>query len=62
MQKLEPSHPVALDPFLYQEMKDCSRCGGEEIFVAVYECEFGRVGICLGCGEEKMQRFERSVA
>lgn len=55
------AHPVIarLEPFLYQSMRTCSRCGGEQIFVAVYECNAGRVGVCLGCGEEKLIPFSR---
>ena len=54
--------PVApLDPFVYQDMQFCPRCGGEQIFVEVYECAAGRMGFCLGCGEEKLVRFTRTV-
>jgi len=52
---------AALDPFLYQEMRWCVRCGGEQIFVPVFETDFGRVGVCLGCGEERVQRFTRET-
>jgi hypothetical protein len=51
-----------LDPFLYQRMRWCIRNGGEEVFVEVFECEHGRVGVCLGCGEEKLIPFSREVA
>jgi hypothetical protein len=34
----------------------------EEVFVEVFECEHGRVGVCLGCGEEKLIPFSREVA
>lgn len=48
-----------LEPFLYQSMRWCARCAGEEIFVPVFECHAGRVGLCLGCGEEKLIPFSR---
>jgi hypothetical protein len=51
-----------LDPFLYQRMRFCARCAGEEIFIDVFECEFGRLGVCLGCGKEKLIPFSREVA
>jgi hypothetical protein len=52
---------AALDPFLYRDMRWCTRCGGEQVFVPMFECEFGRVGVCMGCGEEKLQRFTRAI-
>jgi len=59
------THPQAiavLDPLLYQDMRWCADCAGEQIFVEVFECAAGRVGYCLGCGEEKLVAFEREVA
>lgn len=55
---------AALDPFLYQEMHSCPNCGGKgpAIFVLVYETEFGRVGYCMGCGEERVQLFSRTTS
>jgi hypothetical protein len=49
-----------LDPFLYQRMRWCVNCGGEQVFVEVFECEAGRVGCCLGCGEERVIPFSRT--
>lgn len=54
--------PVALEPFLYQEPHPCMNCGGEENFVAVFECESGRLGYCEGCGDEKFVPFTRTVS
>ena len=50
-----------LDPFVYREMRWCATCGGEQLFVPVFEYEAGRVGVCFGCGEEKVQRFTRTT-
>jgi len=44
----------------YQDMRWCANCAGEQIFLPVFECEFGRVGLCLGCGEEKIAPFTRA--
>jgi hypothetical protein len=48
-----------IDSAIYQEPRWCMNCGGEQTFLPVYECEFGRIGICLGCGEEKLAPFTR---
>lgn len=56
-----PRVSASLDPFLYQQMRWCVNCGGEQVFVEVFETEFGRVGVCLGCGEEKLVRFTRTM-
>lgn len=48
-----------LDFQRYQDMRWCPNCAGEQIFVPVYECDAGRVGFCLGCGEEKIAPFTR---
>ena len=52
---------AALDPFVYRDMRWCARCAGEQLFVPMFECDFGRVGVCMGCGEEKVQRFTRTT-
>ncbi len=57
-----PSAIACLDPFVYRDTRWCSRCGGEQLFVEVYECEAGRVGVCFGCGDEKLIRFSRAVS
>lgn len=51
---------AALAPFLYQDMRWCVNCGGEKIFVEQFECELGRMGVCLGCGEEKFVAWTRT--
>ena len=56
-----PLLPLPSSP-IYQEMFWCSDCGGEQIFFPIYEFEAGRVGCCLGCGEEKVRWFTRTTA
>lgn len=57
----EETHGFAvLDSDVYREMRWCVNCGGEQVFVEVYEFEAGRVGFCLGCGEEKIVGFSRT--
>jgi len=53
---------VALDPFVHQEMRHCYDCAGPQIFLPMYEIEIGRVGVCLGCGRERIERFSRTVS
>jgi hypothetical protein len=57
-----PAVLEALDSEIYRDMRWCANCGGERIFVEVYEFEAGRVGVCLGCGDERVVRFSREVA
>jgi len=52
--------PSAILETWVQEMRHCDRCGGEQIFVLAWEFESGRVGVCLGCGEERIERFSRT--
>lgn len=56
------SLPVPLDPAIHRDMRWCANCGGEQVFLAVYEFEAGRMGVCLGCGEEKIVGFTRTTA
>ena len=42
-----------------QDMRFCSECDCEQIFVAAWECEFGLLGCCLGCGAEQVVPFSR---
>jgi hypothetical protein len=51
--------PQILDPWI-QEMQDCPNCGGPQIFVLAWEFESGRVGCCLGCGDERVIPFSRT--
>jgi hypothetical protein len=45
---------------IHQEPRWCPNCGGEQTFVPVYEIHIGRVGYCLGCGEERVVPFSRT--
>ena len=56
----EPS-VVSLDPLVNQDNHWCMNCAGQRIFIAVFEVETGRLGFCLGCGEEKFLPFTRTV-
>lgn len=51
-----------LEPWKYQDMAWCPDCGGQQIMVAVYEIESGRIALCLGCGQEKFQAFSRATS
>lgn len=51
-----------LDPFVYREMRHCPNCGGPQLFVPMFEIEIGRVGLCFGCGEERIVRFSRTTS
>lgn len=55
-----PSTPIVLDVWV-QEMRHCDKCGGPQIFVLAWEFEGGRVGCCLGCGDERIERFTRTT-
>jgi hypothetical protein len=52
-----PDEPTFSDR--YREMRWCANCGGEQIFLPLYECEAGRVGVCLGCEEQRLIPFTR---
>lgn len=52
---------VALDPFVYRDSYWCADCAGPQTFVPLYETDFGRVGFCLGCGQERVQQFTRTI-
>lgn len=58
---LNPTGVAALDPFLYQRSRWCSRCAQMETFLEVFECEAGRMGYFVGCGEEEFVPFTRTV-
>lgn len=53
---------AVLDSRVYRDMRWCIRCGGEEVFIEVYEFEGGRVGVCLGCGDERVIPFSRTMS
>jgi hypothetical protein len=42
-----------------QDMRFCEVCECEQIFVAAWECEFGLLGCCLGCGAEQLVPYSR---
>lgn len=42
-----------------QDMRFCEVCECEQIFVAGWECQFGLLGCCLGCGAEQLIPFSR---
>lgn len=50
---------AVLDSEKCRDMRWCVNCGGEQVFVEVYEFESGRVGFCSGCGEERVVLFSR---
>lgn len=52
-----PSEPTFSER--YRDMRWCINCGGEQVFIPVFECEAGRVGFCLGCGGERVVPFSR---
>lgn len=52
---------AVLELGLYQRHYFCARCGGQQLFMEVFECEAGRLGVCLGCGEEKLIAFSRTT-
>jgi hypothetical protein len=53
---------AVLDSRVYRDMRWCPNCGGEQMFLPVYEFEGGRVGVCFGCGDEKVAAFTRTTA
>jgi rRNA maturation endonuclease Nob1 len=53
---------TTLDPKINQDRIWCVKCGGPQTFVAVMEFESGRLGFCLGCGDERVEPFTRSVS
>jgi nitrate reductase beta subunit len=54
-----PTSVVVLDSEKCRDMRWCVNCGGEQVFVEVYEFESGRVGFCSGCGDERVVLFSR---
>lgn len=53
---------ASLDPFVYEELRWCANCGGEQRFFPCFEFDGGRVGVCFGCGDEKVIPFTRETA
>lgn len=52
---------AALDPFVHRDMRWCEICEDFREFAEVLEDEAGRVGVCLGCGNERRARFSRTT-
>ena len=50
-----------LDSQIYREMRWCGVCEAEEEFRTVFEFCCGRVGVCLGCGDERVVPFSRAT-
>lgn len=49
-----PIYVAVLDSAVCRDMRPCFNCAGEKVFVEVYEIAgVCRVGVCLGCGEER---------
>jgi len=53
---------AVLDPEICRDMRWCINCGGEKVFVEIFEFDGGRMGVCLGCGEERVEPFTRTVS
>ena len=49
-----------LDSNIYRDMRWCARCAGEQLFIEVFACDAGRLGVCMGCGEEKFVGWSRT--
>jgi hypothetical protein len=48
------NHPIVLDKF-------CSKCGCDERFVIEFVFANGFFGTCVGCGDERVAVFTRTV-
>jgi hypothetical protein len=53
---------AVLDSDICRDAVWCANCGGPQTFVAMYEFAGGRVGVCLGCGDERVARFTRAIS
>lgn len=51
---------ATLDPKV-EFMHYCPVCQCEQQFVAGWECMYGLVGCCLGCGTPRVARWTRTV-
>lgn len=52
---------TVLDQNVHQDMRWCSNCGGEQVFIELYEFAGGRVVVCVGCEQQKVVPFTRTV-
>ena len=48
-----------LDSSIYRETVFCPVCECEEEFRTMLEFVSGRIGVCLGCGDERVVGFTR---
>lgn len=48
-----------LDSQIYRETLYCPVCECEEEFRTMIEFVSGRIGVCLGCGDERVVPFSR---
>lgn len=56
----DPGEGTAVLAVPIEWMRFCDVCESEQRFVADQECEFGLVGRCANCGEERFVRFTRT--
>jgi len=47
-------------PTKVEFMRWCEVCQQIERFVAAWECTYGLVGCCLGCGDERVMLWSRT--
>jgi hypothetical protein len=45
---------AVLDPWVYRDMRWCATCEDFREYVELFEWAEGRLGVCLGCGEERV--------
>jgi hypothetical protein len=50
-----------LDTAVHRDMRWCSKCGGSQLCLEVYEFDGGRLVCCQGCGDERIERFTRTT-
>ena len=56
-----PDLPPIFDlPTKVEFMRWCEVCEQVERFVAAWECMYGLVGCCLGCGDERVLLWSRT--
>lgn len=41
-------------------MRYCSTCDSEQTFIADRQCEYGLIGRCFRCDEERIARYTRA--
>jgi hypothetical protein len=50
-----------LDSVVHRDMRWCSKCGGLQLCLEIYESDGGRLISCQGCGDERIERFTRTT-